>query len=136
MYQLEDVPKVAKELLKGIKKHKIVAFYGEMGVGKTTLIREICHQLGCVDVATSPTFALVNEYYNKKKSAVYHFDFYRINNPNELLDIGYEDYINSGNICLIEWPEKANELIPSGAWAVKITEQPDQSRKIETEVIA
>lgn len=128
---LQELPTMASQLKRHIKKNKIVALYGEMGAGKTTLIKEICRQLGCVDVATSPTFALVNEYFTKKGDPVYHFDFYRINDPEELYDIGYEDYISGESICFIEWPNQAEELIPPEALKIYLTIEPDGSRKLE-----
>ncbi|NBC82717.1 MAG: tRNA (adenosine(37)-N6)-threonylcarbamoyltransferase complex ATPase subunit type 1 TsaE [Bacteroidetes bacterium] len=132
IHSLEDIPSVASKLKKNVKKHKIVALYGEMGIGKTTLIKELCKQLGCVDVATSPTFALVNEYFTSKGDSVYHFDFYRIKTPVELYDIGYEDYVTGKSICFIEWPEMAEDLIPEDALKIKITLEEDGSRKVIT----
>ena len=95
-----------------IPNEKIIAFYGEMGAGKTTLIKEICKQIGVSDNVSSPTFAIVNEYRITSGEAVYHFDFYRIRNLQEAIDIGIEEYFNSGSYCLIEWPEKIAKLLP------------------------
>ena len=98
---------VAQDIAVAIKDNKVVLFYGEMGAGKTTLIKEICAQLGVTDGMSSPTFALVNEYHTKDNSTIYHFDLYRIKNIEECLDMGMEEYIQSGNYCFIEWPEIA-----------------------------
>lgn len=90
----------------------IVLFRGDMGAGKTTLIRELCAARGVSDIVTSPTFALINEYRDAQDGSIYHFDFYRINNLNEVLDLGYEEYFYGDGLCLVEWPEKIEELIP------------------------
>lgn len=108
---------VASSLLLLVEEQgfNIIEFYGGMGAGKTTLIREICSQLGVEDVVTSPTFAIINEYKIKDSDKVcYHFDFYRINKLEEVLDMGYEEYFYSGNISFIEWPELVEELLPQG----------------------
>lgn len=90
----------------------IVLFRGDMGAGKTTLIRELCAVRGVEDVVTSPTFALINVYNDDKGGSIYHFDFYRINSINEVLDLGYEEYFYGDGLCFVEWPEKIEELIP------------------------
>ena len=108
---------VATSLISLIESEEfnILEFYGDMGTGKTTLIREICSQLGVVDIVTSPTFAIINEYKIANSSKMcYHFDFYRINKLEEVLDMGYEEYFYSGNLSLIEWPELIQELLPTG----------------------
>ena len=99
---------------------KIFCFYGELGAGKTTLIKEICKQLGVKDEGSSPTFSLINEYKTKNNTPIYHLDLYRLKNESEIFDIGYEDYLFSGNYCLIEWPEKMEHLLPSEIVKVKI----------------
>ena len=110
---------------------KIFCFYGELGAGKTTLIKEICKQLGVTDKGSSPTFSLINEYKISsslmspsarviKGEAVYHFDLYRLKSESEIYDIGYEDYLFSGNYCFIEWPEKMQHLLPTDVVKVKI----------------
>lgn len=112
---VSKLKEVAKVLLSVIESegYNIIEFYGSMGVGKTTLIREICSQLGVVDVVTSPTFAIINEYkISDSDKMCYHFDFYRINKIEEVLDMGYEEYFYSGNLCFIEWPELVEELLP------------------------
>lgn len=128
---LDELAKVAKEFLKKTSGKRQFAFYGSMGVGKTTFIKEICFQLGVVEVVTSPTFAIVNEYHTTENQMVYHFDFYRINKIEELFDFGYEDYLFSSNYCFIEWPEKGEEILPEHIHRVQITENPDGSRIVE-----
>ena len=111
-------------------KGLVIAFYGKMGAGKTTFIKALCEELGVEDVITSPTFAIVNEYSLPSQEALYHFDFYRIKKLEEVYDMGYEDYFYSSNLCLIEWPELIEELLPENALRVTIEEQPDGSRTI------
>jgi tRNA threonylcarbamoyladenosine biosynthesis protein TsaE len=108
---LADLPVVASAIINLTKSHKLVAFYGQMGAGKTTLIKQICMQLGVIQDVSSPTFALVNEYETSNQNTLYHFDFYRIKNIEEVYDIGYEDYFYSSNLCLIEWPEHIEPLL-------------------------
>ena len=111
VYTLADLELVAQELIPLALKHSpIWLFRGQMGAGKTTLVKELTHQLGVVGHVQSPTFALVNEYARPNDTEIYHFDLYRLKNAQEALDIGIEDYLDSGNICLIEWPEQAEEL--------------------------
>jgi len=95
------------------KDYKIWLFEGEMGAGKTTLIKELCRVLKVTDVVTSPTFSLVNEYFTEQGETIYHFDFYRITKEEEALNIGVEEYLYSGNLCLIEWPSRIPSLIPA-----------------------
>jgi ATPase, YjeE family len=128
---LHDLPKIAGEFLTHTHGKKQFALYGNMGVGKTTFVKEICHQLGVKQVVTSPTFALINEYNTSDNQLVYHFDFYRINKVEELFDFGYEDYLYSSNYCFIEWPEKAEGILPDHLQRVTFTEMPDGSRIIE-----
>ena len=112
--------------------HNVVAFYGKMGAGKTTFIKAICEELGVKDVITSPTFAIVNEYTDGQGEPVYHFDFYRIKKQEEVYDIGFEDYVESGSVCLMEWPELIEDILPADTVKVSITEQPDGSRLVES----
>jgi tRNA threonylcarbamoyladenosine biosynthesis protein TsaE len=113
---------------------KCFAFYAPMGAGKTTFIKAICEELGCKDVITSPTFAIVNEYAieptanSQKPTAIYHFDLYRIKKTEELYDIGADDYFYSGSLCFIEWPEMAESALPDETIKITITPQPDGSR--------
>jgi len=110
-YQIDDLPLVAKKLIETIGNRKIFLFHGEMGAGKTTLIKALCAALGVVDNVTSPTFSIVNEY-KIPSGKIYHFDFYRLKNQTEALDMGYEEYFYSGDYCFIEWPGMIPDLIP------------------------
>lgn len=118
---IDDLQKAAKEFISNIGSNKVFAFYGKMGAGKTTLIKAICEELGVTDTVASPTFAIVNEYRTKDNNEpIYHFDFYRIKQLSEVYDMGYEDYLYSGNLCFIEWPELIEELLPEGTMKVNI----------------
>lgn len=117
---LEDLAHVAQEILASLEGRSVVAFCGAMGAGKTTLISAIMEQLGSSDSVTSPTFALVNQYDTADGDTVYHFDFYRINRIEEVFDMGYEEYFYSGDLCLIEWPELVENLLPDDAMVVRI----------------
>jgi tRNA threonylcarbamoyladenosine biosynthesis protein TsaE len=109
---IEELESIANNIIPYKSKFNIWAFYGQMGAGKTTLIRELCKKLGVIDNPNSPTFSLVNEYHTSSGEKIYHFDFYRINSIDEAFDMGYEEYFYSGNLCLIEWPEKIKCLLP------------------------
>lgn len=109
---IKQLPQIAKQILEITDKHRVYAFYGPMGAGKTTLIRELCKYLNISEEANSPSFAIINEYTMPNNDSVYHFDFYRIKNESEAFDLGYEDYFYSGNYCFIEWPEKIESLLP------------------------
>ena len=128
---VNDLPEAADAILEALNGRSIVAFWGEMGAGKTTLIRVLCDRLGVTDTVTSPTFALVNEYYTEAGTPIYHFDFYRINRIEEVFDFGYEEYFYSGDLCLIEWPEKIEGLLPEETLSVRILITGDDSRTIE-----
>jgi tRNA threonylcarbamoyladenosine biosynthesis protein TsaE len=110
-YSLESLSEIASEIITSAK-NKTVLFYGEMGVGKTTLIKEICKQLKVIDTVSSPTFSLVNEYKTLKETSIFHFDFYRIKKEEEALDIGIEEYLYDNSWCLIEWPQNVENLLP------------------------
>lgn len=132
--QIQNLPavrKAARLLLDRFPDERVFAFYGVMGAGKTTLIKAICRELGTADNITSPTFALINEYTTENRSVIYHFDFYRINKIEEAFDLGYEDYIYSGNYCFIEWPEKIESLLPEGIVEVHIREQENGVRQVD-----
>ncbi|MCI9845664.1 tRNA (adenosine(37)-N6)-threonylcarbamoyltransferase complex ATPase subunit type 1 TsaE [Flavobacterium pectinovorum] len=111
VFSLDQIQEVAEQIIAQNPK-KIILFNGEMGVGKTTLIKQLCKTLGVEDATSSPTFSLVNEYYTSNNQIVYHFDFYRLNKETEALDMGVDDYLYSGNWCFIEWSEKIASLIP------------------------
>ncbi len=129
-YSLNEISSVAKEII-SFSKEKILLFYGEMGVGKTTLIKEICKQLGVKDITNSPSFSLVNEYQTQKNNIIYHFDFYRIENEMEAYDMGIEDYFYSNNYCLVEWPENIKNLLPLESVAIHINLLENQQRNIQ-----
>ena len=126
---LDNIRESAREFINNIGSHKVFAFYGKMGAGKTTFIKAICEELGVDDVITSPTFAIINEYSGKDET-IYHFDFYRIKKLEEVYDMGYEDYFYSGALCFIEWPELIEEVLPEDAVKVQITEKEDGPRAI------
>ena len=126
---LEHINEAAKQFVAQIGDHKVFAFYGSMGAGKTTFIKAVCEELGVEDVITSPTFAIINEY-TGQEGTIYHFDFYRIKKLEEVYDMGYEDYFYSGALCFIEWPELIEEVLPEDAVKVSITEKEDGSRAI------
>ena len=126
----DTIHEAAKEFVKGMGDGKVFAFYGKMGAGKTTFIKALCEVLGVEDVITSPTFAIINEYTDGNGDPIYHFDFYRIKKLEEVYDMGYEDYFYSGNLCLLEWPELIEEILPENVIKVTIEEQPDGTRKL------
>lgn len=142
---LSDLPDAAEELLSeaAARGATIIAFYGAMGAGKTTLIKEICSQLGIdPQEVNSPSFSIVNVYESAQEKGaageegvktVYHFDFYRIRSVEEAFDFGYEEYFFSGNLCLVEWPEKIEELIPEDAMTVRLTAVDEDTRTLEIE---
>ncbi|MDR1551851.1 MAG: tRNA (adenosine(37)-N6)-threonylcarbamoyltransferase complex ATPase subunit type 1 TsaE [Prevotellaceae bacterium] len=130
---LTELGAAVKILLDEIKNKRIIAFYGKMGAGKTTVIKEICRQMNVTDVVNSPTFALVNEYHCADGKSIFHFDFYRINKIDEVYDLGYEEYFYSNNLCLIEWSEKIEQLLPDDALIVKIEESDNGKRIVRIE---
>lgn len=132
---IDDLPDAAERILDIISSRdvSVVALFGPMGAGKTTLVRELASQLGVADTVTSPTFALINQYIDRNGNVVNHFDFYRIDKVTEAYDMGYEEYFFSGDLCLVEWPEKIGELLPDNALRITIDPDPedDQSRTIK-----
>ena len=148
---IDHIREAAREFIEHIGDHRVFAFYGKMGAGKTTFVKAICEELGVEDVITSPTFAIINEYTATPPTAaanssfslrecgvanftlhsslqIYHFDFYRIKKLEEVYDMGYEDYFYSGALCFIEWPELIEDILPDDAVRVSIAEQEDGSR--------
>ena len=125
---LDTIRSAARQFIENIGSSRVFAFYGKMGAGKTTFIKALCEELGCDDVITSPTFAIVNEYTDGEQQPVYHFDFYRIKKLEEVYDMGYEEYFYSGALCLIEWPELIEDVLPDDTVRVTIEEQADGSR--------
>lgn len=130
---IQEIDRVAHNLLNFFEGHNIVCFYGAMGAGKTTLIRAICKALGVSDIVTSPSFALVNEYTDRNGNPIYHFDFYRIQSIDEVFDFGYEEYFYNPNaLCLIEWPELVAPILPAeGVVSIHVTVNPDDTRTIQ-----
>ena len=126
---IDTIRESAREFIQNIGEHKVFAFYGKMGAGKTTFVKAICEELGVEDVITSPTFAIVNEYEAHDQS-IFHFDFYRIKRLEEVYDMGYEDYFYSGALCFIEWPELIEDLLPEDAVKVTIMENTDGTRTV------
>ena len=126
---IDNINITVKKFISAIGENKVIAFYGKMGAGKTTFIKALCEELGVRDVITSPTFAIVNEY-NASTTSIFHFAFYRIKKIEEVYDMGYEDYIYSGNLCLIEWPELIEELLPEDTLRVTIEQNADNTRTI------
>ena len=128
---LENIHEAAKQFISNMGEASVFAFYGKMGAGKTTFIKAVCECLGVEDVITSPTFAIVNEYTANNDTPIYHFDFYRIKKLEEVYDMGYEEYFYSGNLCLLEWPELIEGILPEDVTKVTITEQEDGTRLVE-----
>ncbi len=128
---LEDLNRGAKEFLDAVGENRLIAFYAPMGAGKTTFITAVCKALGVEeDAISSPTFAIVNEYRGRGGQPIFHFDFYRIEQPAEALDIGLYDYLDSGELCLMEWPENVEALLPEETLQVHIEVAPDGSRTL------
>lgn len=129
---LADIDAAAREFLERIGQSRIIALYGKMGAGKTTFTTALCRVLGVrEDAVGSPTFAIVNEYRTGDGQPLFHFDFYRIEKPSEALDIGFYDYIDSGALCIMEWPENIEALLPDDTLRVRISVAPDGSRTLE-----
>ena len=130
IYSLKDLTSVASKIITSVS-NKTLLFYGEMGVGKTTLIKEICKELGVLDRISSPTFSLVNEYETQESKKVFHFDFYRIQDEEEALDMGIEEYFDNNDWCLIEWPENIENLLPLDAVEIHLSVLEDGKRNIQ-----
>lgn len=131
---LSELDRVADELIELGGEVPVWLFFGEMGVGKTTLIKKICEKLGVDSIVQSPTFSIVNEYPTLSKKTIYHFDFYRLKNETEAFDIGAEEYLYSGDHCFIEWPEKIESLWPSRYLELKIEQLPSGIRNIDAHI--
>jgi len=129
-YHLDQVPDIAKEILRSVSSN-ILLLYGEMGTGKTTLIKELIKQLGVMEIVNSPTFSLVNEYITTDEKSIYHFDFYRIEDESEAYDMGIEEYFFGKSWCFIEWPGKVENLLPLDAVAIHLTINMDNTRNIQ-----
>lgn len=130
--ELSHIHSAAREFVGMMGDHKVFAFYGSMGAGKTTFIKAVCEELGVMESMASPTFAIINEYKDRYGESIYHFDFYRINKLEEVYDFGYEDYLYSGSLCFIEWPELVEQVLPPGTVKISIHEANDGSRIVQS----
>lgn len=128
---LDELPEVAEKIIQKGKRYRVWLFEGEMGAGKTTLIKAICENFGVMDTVNSPTFSIVNEYRNEIDEAFYHFDFYRIKDEEEALAIGVYEYFDSGDFCFVEWPSKIKNILPDQALKIDISIKDKDIRKIE-----
>lgn len=136
IHGVEALSEVSDYLMSLRDEADVIAFYGSMGAGKTTLIKDFCHRMGVTDEVNSPTFAIVNEYVTEEGEPVYHFDFYRIKKIEEAYDIGYENYFYSGHLCLIEWPEMIEPLLPDRYLRVELKHgADDDDRDIECQLV-
>ena len=129
---IDRIQEAAKEFVAQMGDNKVFAFYGKMGAGKTTFIKAICEELGVEDVVNSPTFAIVNEYTDGNREPIFHFDLYRIKKESEAYDIGFEEYVYSGHLCFMEWPELIEDLLPEDTVKVSIEELEDGTRTVQT----
>ncbi|MGM9745641.1 MAG: tRNA (adenosine(37)-N6)-threonylcarbamoyltransferase complex ATPase subunit type 1 TsaE [Paludibacteraceae bacterium] len=127
---LGNIRDVARQFVETIGESTHIAFDGEMGAGKTTFIKAVCDELGVIDTVNSPTFSIVNDYATADGRHIYHFDFYRLKSPQEALDFGIEEYFASNSLCLMEWPEQIEPLLPDDTLQVTITVGADGSRTI------
>jgi tRNA threonylcarbamoyladenosine biosynthesis protein TsaE len=127
---LSNIEEAAREFLSKKGDVPVIALYGEMGAGKTTFTKSLCKVLGVLDGVNSPTFTLINEYRTSDGETIYHFDFYRINKLEEAFDIGFEEFVESGNLCIIEWPEKIEQILPPDTLRVKISVLDDGKREL------
>jgi len=127
----KHLPAAAKKILQYTSGHNLLAFYGSMGAGKTTIIKAICRILGAGDIVTSPTFTMVNEYKTNNDKIIYHIDFYRIKKAEEVFDFGIEEYFSSGSYCFMEWPELIGGILPSETVKIKITVGDKEQRIID-----
>lgn len=129
-FEIDQIDAAAQSFIQAYPAVRCIAFYGSMGAGKTTFISALCKALGVKDKVNSPSFTLLNEYRCASGRAVYHFDFYRIKKPEEVFDIGFEEYVDSPGLCLIEWPQIIEEWLPADALRIKIAVLPDGKRQL------
>ncbi|WP_235941807.1 tRNA (adenosine(37)-N6)-threonylcarbamoyltransferase complex ATPase subunit type 1 TsaE [Cyclobacterium roseum] len=132
--QLDEISNSAELILDLCSDYTVWVFKGEMGAGKTTLIKEICNLLAVVDPVSSPTFSLVNEYETKNGEIIYHFDFYRIEDPMEAVEIGVEEYFYSGNYCFVEWAEKIPGFLPDTFALIEIEKGMEEIRHLRVKI--
>ncbi|SNC64070.1 tRNA threonylcarbamoyladenosine biosynthesis protein TsaE [Hymenobacter gelipurpurascens] len=130
---LAALPAAAQQVRDALPGHSIVCFEGEMGAGKTTFIKELCRSLGVADEVSSPTFSLVNEYRDAQNQPIYHFDFYRLDDPREAEGIGALEYFDSGYLCLIEWPSRIEALLPPDRLLITLTVTGLETRELKIE---
>ncbi len=130
-FNLAQIQETATHILAAAAHYKVLAFHGEMGAGKTTLIHALCKAMGVKDVVTSPTFSIINQYETQAGQTVYHMDLYRIKDDDEAIQAGIEDCFYSGHICLVEWPEKAKGIFPDNTWHLTIVTVDDNTRKLK-----
>ena len=130
-FTLEQIQDAVLKLLLAATDYKVIALHGEMGAGKTTFIHAMCETMGVKDTITSPTFSIINQYKTAKGETIYHMDLYRIKDENEAINAGVEDCLYSGNICLVEWPEKASGIFPDDTLHITITSVDDKTRKLK-----
>lgn len=133
-FTLFELKNVAKTLLFKYSNYKVWLFYGQIGVGKTTLIKQICSLLGVQNVVSSPTFSIINEYITKENEIIYHFDFYRINHESEALDIGVDEFFDSKFLCLVEWPTRVSSLLPQNTLHISFEIIDTQTRIIRCSI--
>lgn len=136
-FTLQELPAIAARILEQAGQERVFALYGDLGAGKTTLIKALCNKLGVTDAVTSPTFSIINEYIAEGNELVYHFDFYRITRLEEALDIGYEEYLYSGYYCFLEWADKIEELLPEHYVYISIGKSNDEkTRRLTVSLIS
>ena len=131
IHDLKNLPEAARDFLLRNRDRRIFAFYGDLGAGKTTFIKALCNELNVIDIVSSPSFSIINEYENETGMKIYHMDFYRLKNQEEAYEIGLEDYFATNDYCFIEWPERIDELLPNETTFVKIVPQQNNSRVLE-----
>jgi tRNA threonylcarbamoyladenosine biosynthesis protein TsaE len=129
-HSINDLPEIAEKIIPLLHQYPVVAFYGSMGVGKTTFIKVLCQKLTVDDTVNSPSFVIINQYLTRGGQSIFHFDFYRLRNEEELFDLGFEDYFYSGDVCLMEWPEKIENYLPDERLNIFLQEMADGSREI------
>ncbi|MDR2497225.1 MAG: tRNA (adenosine(37)-N6)-threonylcarbamoyltransferase complex ATPase subunit type 1 TsaE [Tannerellaceae bacterium] len=129
-FALDDIAAAAARFLPLARKHSLIAFHGDMGAGKTTFIKALCEQMGVAGQVSSPSFAIINEYADAAGRSIYHFDFYRINTLREAIDIGTEEYFDGHSLCLVEWPDVVEPLLPPDTLHVALRVEPDGSRTL------